>query len=109
MEESICKAFHNLRCRWIGAKSRNGCGSLPCICDIVISTDDILPLECMTAESGLDHMPGSERVSAPKVAPSVRYRHRYGCFVWWTIMRRTHECIFSLFVRMMILRRLYLI
>lgn len=28
--------------------------------------------ECMTAESGLDHMPGSERVSAPKVAPNVR-------------------------------------
>lgn len=25
----------------------------------------------MTAESGLDHMPGSERVSAPKLAPSV--------------------------------------
>ncbi|KAI0089271.1 hypothetical protein BDY19DRAFT_944963 [Irpex rosettiformis] len=26
--------------------------------------------ECMTAESGLDHMPGSERVPAPKVAPN---------------------------------------
>jgi hypothetical protein len=27
--------------------------------------------ECMTAESGLDHMPGSEKITAPKVAPSV--------------------------------------
>lgn len=27
--------------------------------------------ECMTAESGLDHMPGSERVAVPKVAPAV--------------------------------------
>lgn len=28
--------------------------------------------ECMTAESGLERMPGAERVFEPKVAPSVR-------------------------------------
>ncbi len=27
--------------------------------------------ECMTVESGLDHMPGSEKVMDPKIAPNV--------------------------------------
>lgn len=31
--------------------------------------------ECMTAESGLEHMPGSHKVFEPKVAPNVRFAY----------------------------------